>query len=266
MRILSILSAAILASFCVNPAAAKTICTVVMDAPTGKVLIEEGDCHSPVTPASTFKVPLAAMGYDSGILKDADHPVFEFRDGDPDWGGKNWTGKVNPTSWLRYSVVWYSRRITHQLGADALTKYAKVLGYGNADFSGDIGFNNGLERAWIASSLKISPHGQIQFLRDLVSNALPVSKQAMKNTRQILERNEVSGWTIFGKTGSAYPRRADRSFDYARGWGWYVGWAQKGETTLVFARLTQASERRKGSPGNLTRDAFFAEWSDLVNQ
>ena len=264
MRISLLLLLAVLLSIPAFRAKADVVCTLVLDAATGSTLLEEGDCRSRVTPASTFKVPLAVMAYDAGILKDAHQPVMAFRSGDPAWGGAKWKRDTNPTDWLRYSVVWYSQRITHAIGAAALTRYARDLGYGNANFSGDPGLNNGLDRAWIASSLKISPQEQVAFIRALVMDALPVSIQAMQKARAIVERRQTGNWVIHGKTGSAYPRRADRSLNYARGWGWYVGWGQKGDRTLVFVRLTQASKRTDGSPGNLTRDAFLRQWVNLV--
>lgn len=245
-------------------AAAEVVCTLVADARTETILVEEGDCGSRVTPASTFKIALAVMAFDAGILTDATAPALQFRPGDPDWGGANWTRDTDPASWMQFSVLWYSQRIAQAMGAEKLTRYARDFGFGTADFSGDPGFDNGLERAWIASSLLISPREQATFLRALVIGDLPVRPDAMRHAREIVERHEVGGWVIHGKTGTAYPRRADRSFDYARGWGWYVGWAQLDDRELVFVRLTQARQRLDGSPGNLTRDAFLQEWPDLV--
>lgn len=246
------------------PGRSETVCTLLMDARTAEALLEEGDCASRVTPASTFKIPLAVMAYDAGILRDAHDPVMGFRPGDPDWGGADWTRDTDPADWMRHSVLWYSQRIAQAMGADALTRYARGFGYGNADFSGDPGFGNGLERAWVSSSLQISPREQADFLRDLVLDALPVQRQAMAHGRGLVEMREAGGWRLHGKTGGAYPRRADRSFDYARGWGWYVGWAERDGRSLVFVRLTQATKRSSGSPGPLTRDAFLQEWPDLV--
>lgn len=245
-------------------AVAETVCTLVTDARTGGVVVEEGDCGRRVTPASTFKIALAVMGYDAGFLTETTAPVLQFRDGDPDWGGANWTRDTDPVSWMRFSVLWYSQRITHALGPETLTQYARSFGYGTADFSGDPRFDNGLERAWITSSLLISPREQAAFLRRLVLDDLPVRPEAMGLARAIVEHHDVGGWVIHGKTGTAYPRRSDRSFDYARGWGWYVGWAEQDDRVLVFVRLTQASERADGSPGNLTRDAFLQDWPELV--
>ncbi|MFN3824640.1 MAG: class D beta-lactamase [Pseudorhodobacter sp.] len=250
----------------ISSAQADTICTLVVDAPTGAVVREEGDCRFRVTPASTFKVPLAVMAYDAGILTDAHHPAMAFRAGDPDWGGANWKKDTDPAHWMRHSVLWFSQRIARAMGTATLTRHGQEFGYGNADFSGDPGFDNGLDRAWIASSLRISPLEQAAVLQALVLDTLPVRAQAMQRARDIIETREVGKWLIHGKTGTAYPRRADRSFDYARGWGWYVGWAEDGDRTLIFVRLTQASERTGESPGNLTRDGVLREWPGLAGR
>ena len=256
--------ALLLAGLCAAPLRAETICTLLMDAASGAVLLEEGKCDRRVTPASTFKIPLDVMGYEAGALTDAHSPVLDFRKGDPDWGGANWTRPTDPADWMRHSVLWYSQRITRAMGAEALTRHAQAFGYGNADFSGDAGFDNGLERAWVSSSLLVSPREQAEVLRALVQDALPVRGDAMALARSLVEVQQIGPWQLHGKTGSAYPRRTDRSFDYARGWGWYVGWAQSGDQTVVFVRLTQATQRSATSTGLLTRDALLQDWSRLI--
>ena len=45
-------------------------CTVVLDAESGEALHRQGTCDERVYPMSTFKLPLAMMGYDAGILTD----------------------------------------------------------------------------------------------------------------------------------------------------------------------------------------------------
>lgn len=248
------------------PAQAGLLCTIVADAADGKVLVKDGEgCGERVTPASTFKVALAAMGYDSGVLEDADNPVLPFKPGYPDWR-EVWKQPTGPAGWMRESVVWYSQRITEKLGAQRLSGYARSFGYGNADFSGDPGKGNGLERAWIGSSLKISPREQIAFLRRLVRGELPVTREAVRSTMAIVERRSVDGWAIRGKTGSAFPRRADGSFDRARGWGWYIGWAERDDATFVFAHLIQDERRTKGPGGLRARDELLAAWPSLARR
>jgi len=161
-------------------------------------------------------------------------------------------------------VVWYSRAITRALGAARLSDYARAFDYGNADFTGDPGAGNGLERSWISSSLKLTPRQQLAFMRKLVNRQLPVSRAAMDTTLAILQKRDAGGWKLVGKTGSAYPRRPDSSFDRARGWGWYIGAATKGDQTLIFVRLDQDEGREAISGGLRARDALLAEWPSLM--
>lgn len=246
------------------PAHARTICTMLADAPTGKVLLEQGDCQHRVTPASTFKLALAVMGYDAGFLKGPHAPVLDFHQGDPDWGGAAWKQSTDPVRWLKYSVVWYSQRVTHALGTARLTDYAKAFGYGNADFSGDPSKDNGLDRAWIMSSLQISPTEQIAFLGKLLNRKLSVAPHVYDDVFQTVEELPlVDGWRIHGKTGAAFPHRPEGGFDEAHGYGWYVGWAEKGDRKYIFARLIQDEAKLSGTPGVRARDAFVKEWPTL---
>lgn len=246
-------------------AQAKTICTLVSDASTGKVLVEDGDCDSRVTPASTFKMALAVIGYDSGFLKDEHAPTIAFKPGFVDWGGEAWKQPTDPTRWLKYSVVWYSQQITHALGTKTLQDYLVKMDYGNADFSGDKGKDNGLDRAWIASSLKISPKEQVAFLGKLVNRKLLVSADAMDKAMAVVETSGIDGgWTVHGKTGMAYPRKPDYTFDEQHPWGWYAGWAEKDGRRIVFARLVQDEKKMPGTAGNRTREAIFKELPGML--
>lgn len=242
---------------------AKTLCTIIADS-DGRVLLEQGPaCRERVTPASTFKVPLAVMGFDAGILTGPNAPVWPFRKGYPDWGGARWRQPTEPIAWMHNSVVWYSQRITERLGEQRLSDYATSFGYGNADFSGDLGKNNGLERAWIGSSLKISPREQAVFIARLAGLRLP-NREASRHAIELLEVHKSAGWAIRGKTGSAFPRLANGELDRAHGWGWYVGWAEKAGSRLVIVRLRQDTERQKQSGGLRTRATILGDWARLV--
>ena len=246
------------------PAQARILCTLVAEPQSRQVLLSEGDCETRVTPASTFKLALAVMGFDAGFITSAHEPKLPFKQGYSDWI-VDWRQDTDPTMWMHFSNVWYSQRITENLGAEKLAAYGRNFGYGNADFSGDPGFNNGLERSWISSSLKISPMEQAGFVAALIEGQLPVSEAAMSGAIGLVESaGSAAGWTLWGKTGSAYPRRADRSFDYARGWGWYVGWAEKDGQRLVFVRLAQDEARHEISGGLRSRDALVAEWPEIL--
>lgn len=245
---------------------AREVCTLLADAPSRSVLYQHGDCQTQVTPASTFKTVLAAMAFDAGLITSAHAPVLAFKQGYADWGGAAWRQDTDPQMWMTHSTVWYSQRLAEGLGAERLAAYAEAFGFGNADFSGDRGKDNGLERAWISSSLRVSPLEQAGFVAALVENRLPISAAAQSGTRGIVQQaSTVDGWEIFGKTGSAYPRLADGSLDRTRGWGWFVGWAQKDERRIVVVRLAQDERREAVSGGLRARDGVLKDWPGLID-
>ena len=45
-----------------------------------KVMKEEGDCKTAYSPASSFKIALSLMGFDSGIFTDETHPGWPFKE------------------------------------------------------------------------------------------------------------------------------------------------------------------------------------------
>ncbi|MCO5733521.1 class D beta-lactamase [Rhizobium sp. SSA_523] len=262
-RMMAVLAVAGLFSL---PARAETICTVVADAKS-KAIVQEGDCKRRVTPASTFKIALAVMGFDSGFLKSEHDPVLTFEEGDPAWGGAEWKAPTDAERWMHYSVVWFSQRITHFIGAGKLAAYARSFDYGNADISGDKGARNGLDRAWISSSLKISPLEQIAFLKKLVNGTLPVHPDSIEKTKAVLEEiRRDDGWVVKGKTGMAYPRLADGRFDRAHPFGWYVGYAENGDRRVVLARLVQEDGPQPGSASHRARDALLNDLQGLVDR
>ncbi|CAB3804332.1 class D beta-lactamase [Pararobbsia alpina] len=265
MKLRMLASTAALAALATS-VSAHTICTVVADAASGKILMQQGDCSTRTTPASTFKIAISLMGFDSGFLKDANTPTLPFRAGYSDWGGEAWRQPTDPARWLKYSVVWYSQQVTESLGIARFADYTKRFGYGNANVAGD-SRHDGLTHAWIDSSLQISPLEQVAFLRKVVNRQLPVSAHAFNMTDQIVEVTELpNGWDIHGKTGAGFPAKADGSDDEAHGWGWFVGWASRKDNTLVFARLIQDDGRapEQKSAGLRTRDSFLHDFPEMA--
>ncbi len=54
-------------------------CTVIIDEDSGNTLYRQGACDQGFYPQSTFKLPLAMMGYDAGILTDAQNPRWKYQ-------------------------------------------------------------------------------------------------------------------------------------------------------------------------------------------
>ncbi|MEN9356671.1 MAG: hypothetical protein RL695_842, partial [Pseudomonadota bacterium] len=165
----------------------------------------------------------------------------------------------------RESVVWFSQQLTTRLGEAQFSAYVKKLGYGNQDVSGDPGKHNGLTHAWLMSSLAISPDEQIQFLLRFMGHRLPVSEKAYEMTRATIpEYAAAGGWTVHGKSGSGWLRDKDGSVNENRPQGWFVGWAEKNDRRVVFARLEVGSTKSEIPGGSKAREEVLAEIPALV--
>jgi beta-lactamase class D len=239
---------------------------LIVDAATGETQLRIGSrCDERLTSASTFKVPLALIGFDSGILKDEDHPAWPYREEYAAWD-EVWKRTTTPATWMRDSVVWYSQELTRRLGMKRFQEYVDRLDYGNRDLSGHPGRGDGLTNAWLSSSLRISASEQVAFLRRLVRRELPVSPSAVEHTMAIMPSVDIDGWRVSGKTGTGLRRLADGTNDRNRQVGWFVGWARRDGRTLVFARLFEDDGPEKVRGGWRARDTLFADWPSLMGQ
>lgn len=178
-------------------------------------------CRERLSASSTFKVPLAVMAFDSGVLKD-ENVVLK-------WDGKKDEREAvnrdhDAKTWMRDSVVWFSQRLTPKIGRPRLQKYLRDFHYGNEDLSG------GLTTAWLVSpakkgALAISAYEQVDFMKALWTDALPASTRAQRLTREIMFlETSPQGFHLSGKTGSNFYDK-DRKVRL----GWFIGHLHKGD-------------------------------------
>lgn len=226
MQKLILLSSFLFIAACSSPRFPnKEVCFVLYDIQEQKVeqVIDSERCEERFPPASTFKVPLAVMAFDAGVLKSVDD---EFK-----WDGQKrfleaWNRDHTAKSWMKESVVWYSQKLTPYLGKIKIEYYLKNFKYGNADMSG------GIEGAWLtpgpnegySNSLKVSAMEQTFFLDKLWRETLKASADAQEKARSLLvsEQSE-KGAILTGKTGSARVGK-----DQELRLGWYVGHLKSG--------------------------------------
>lgn len=221
-------------------------CFLLVELKTGKPIVQHGKelCTTRMPPCSTFKVPLALMGFDSGVINDLS-TRFAW-DGKPK-SMKSWEHDQDPRSWLKNSAVWVSQQIARRLGRARLAKYMRDSGYGNADMSG------GLETAWLSpeprpdsevrSSIAISAVEQVRFFSRLWRGSLPFSARARELTRAITYREtSPGGYTLHGKTGSGYAGKGTR-----RRLGWFVGRLAKGSDELI--GVVTFTDTKEPAPG-----------------
>lgn len=237
-------------------------CTVILEQETGGAIHRAGTCDERFTPMSTFKVPLALMGFDAGVLKDAHTPRWDY---DPKFNAPKRARKpVDPTVWEEESILWYSQELTRKLGSKSFDRYVHDFGYGNADTGGNAGKGDGLTQSWLSSSLKISADEQARFMRRIVAHDVPVSPAAADLTVSIIPAFDAGGWRVQGKTGSGWLRRKNGKLDYARPIGWFVGWAEKDGRKIAFARLRIDSKKATEPSGLALRAIFLKELPALM--
>ena len=215
----------------------------------GRIVKQIGDITQRYSPYSTFKIPIALMGFDFGFLQSASKPLIEFTDDTKEkmdditkiptllfWGRAH-----TPATWMQFSVVWYSQEITKNIGFKRFNDYVQKFEYGNLDVSGNPGKSDGLSQAWLNSSLKISVAEQVNFIEKLVQRTLPVSRQAQEKTIELIKLEDVwDGWNLYGKTGGGVN-------------GWFIGWIEKGERRIIFAQYIEATNLPVGA-GRLAKE------------
>jgi len=205
-------------------------------------------CAQRTSPCSTFKVPLALMAFDAGILEDEASPMK--------WDGTEtsreaWNRDQTAATWMRDSVVWFSQRLTPRLGMERVKHYLARFDFGNQDMSG------GLTTAWLESSLQVSPDEELRFWQKLWREELPVSKHAFDMTKKItFVATSDAGWTLHGKTGSGGVDAGGPNQAAVLWLGWFVGHVARGDREYVF--VTSYSDRVESAdrrpPGWIARD------------
>jgi len=200
-------------------------CFILYNVNTKKIEKVVGDarCRERTAPCSTFKMPLAVIAFDNGLLKD-ENTLLKW-DG-TDRGIASWNRDHTASSWMRDSVVWYSQRLTPQLGVSKINAALKKYNYGTHDVSG------GVRDAWLTASpftqktpnntLKISAYEQLEFMKKLWSNSLPAEQRSLDLTKK-LTYLEISpgGYILNGKTGSGFFENSSLRL------GWFVAHLQK---------------------------------------
>ena len=188
---------------------------------------DEARCRERFSPYSTFKIPNSLIGLDTGVLADAEHlmkwdaekyPAFN-RDTLPfsAW----WEDQTLRRAFKR-SVVWYYRELALKVGEKRMKEYVDKLDYGNEDASGPL---NGF---WLNSTLKISADEQVEFLKRLYKEELPVSKRSLKILKEIMTLEETPDHKLSGKTGGG-------SISEGRYLGWFVGYLETKDGAYIFA-------------------------------
>lgn len=201
----------------------KSACIALYDVTADQYLVYNPEqCHERLSPCSTFKIPNALIGLESGVLSGPDDLKK--------WDGRRHRREVNNqdhdlASAIEHSVVWYFQDVAQAVGPERMQSWLDRLDYGNRDITG------GQDRFWLSSSLEITAFGQIRFMAALDAGALEFSQDSQQAVKDMMRQsgNLPAGFEgeLFGKTGSCIGEETDH--------GWFTGFYHRDGRRYVFA-------------------------------
>lgn len=255
-------------------------CFILYNLTTNKIEIKyetpNKRCDQSIPTNSTFKIPLALMAFDQHLITES--TVFK-------WDGKTkskiegWNQDQTPYTWQKYSVVWVSQQISPKIGLKNIKNYLAKFNYGNQDFSGNPGKNDGLTHAWLSSSLKISAIEQLEFLKNMnkaltnpnAKKDFGISQEAVIRTNKILLADKVldNNMIVIGKTGSGWQGRTDGDNSGKLRDGWFVGFVGDASSSkqkyIVVTNVTDKVKPKKSAIANLGAAAAKPSTLNFLN-
>jgi len=155
-------------------------CVVVIDnGTTARWAGTAADCATRLSPASTYKIPHALIGLETGVITTS---TVEKWDGVKHPEQPKWNLDHTVLSAMKPSVLWFFQRMAPKIGAARAHEWLQRFSYGNADTSGDITLY------WVNGTLRISPDEQLAFLKRFYDGTLPVSKTYIDQLQGAMEQ------------------------------------------------------------------------------
>jgi beta-lactamase class D len=208
------------------------------------------DCATRLSPASTYKIPHALIGLETGVIAET---TVEKWDGVRHPNQPKWNQDHTVFSAMKPSVLWFFQRMAPRIGAARAHEWLQRFAYGNADTSGPITLY------WVNGRLRISPEEQLAFLSKHYGRTLPMKQAyvdqlqeamrqapgAVENARGVHKLNAAwrDGIFLNSKTGAS-------TIESGESVSWLVG-----QLTVDARKLTFASAVWRAKGGVDTLDA-----------
>ena len=140
---------------------------------------DDAACATRLSPASTFKIPHALVGLETGVIQP---DTIERWDGTRHPEQPEWDKDHTVISAMRPSVLWFFQRMAPRIGAGRMHDWLVRFRYGNADTSGDI------TTYWVNGVLRVSPDEQVQFLDHFYGGTLPINADHVRRIREAIDQ------------------------------------------------------------------------------
>lgn len=177
------------------------------------------EAENQLIPASTFKIPNSIIGLETGILED-EETIFK-------WDGNErafsaWEKDLTLQEAFQRSCVPCYQELAGKIGTERMKEYLKTLKYGQMDVTDET-----IDTFWLTGASKISAFEQIDFLKRLHDNKLPITPSTHKTLLTILRIDQNETYSLSGKTGLAMNAKETV--------GWFVGYLEIETKIYYFA-------------------------------
>lgn len=181
-------------------------------------------CDERFSPCSTFKIPNSLIALETGVVEDENSVIAWDSTKTPRQSlvSPAWARDHDLRSAMKYSVVWYYQEVARRTGEENYRHYLRKINYGNQDISG------GVDRFWLATTLKISANEQIEFLKKFYRGELGFSKRTTGIVKSIIVLEQTGQYTWRGKTGAG-PQENGKML------GWLVGYVETKDNVYFYA-------------------------------
>ena len=185
---------------------------------------DSSDAHTPMLPASTFKIINLLIALQTGVIRD-EHEIVK-------WPGHTDTAlygyrpdiyhDMSVKEAFEKSAGWVFIELAKKIGRKNYQYYLTRCRYGN---------NNLIEKDadfWNFGAFAITPKNQVEFLVKVYKNrSLPFSKRNIAILKRVLTTEQTAQYSIRSKTG--WTRTSGKNI------GWWTGYVTSADNVYFFA-------------------------------
>ena len=167
-------------------------------------------------PASTFKITNSLIALECKVVEDENEVI--------PWDSvarfvHSWNNDQTMRTAIRYSAVWFYQELARRIGPERMNEWLRKLNYGNEIAGPEI------DTFWLNGDLRITPIQQVDFLKRMISEDLPVKKKNLNTVKDIMIVERTDRYVLRAKSGWATSGQPV---------GWYVGWLEIDGKNYIF--------------------------------
>lgn len=170
-------------------------------------------------PASTFKIPNSLIALETGVIESDTSIIY--------WNGqkralKKWEQNLTFKQAFQYSCVPCYQEIARKIGYKKMKEYLQKMNYNTMVFD-----SHTIDNFWLEGKSKINQFEQIDFLKKLYRNKLPLSDNTLHIVKNIMKVKASNNYTLYAKTGWSNYNGENN--------GWYIGFLESENQVYFFA-------------------------------